>query len=328
MPIDYTQQKAALLFLEIDIGDWNKLTTDARRKKYHALIVKTILRNHPDKHHDLSTTDPTQYAQLIETTKLLNSVNYDYGTEESAPEQMASSSDSSNNGGSDFGKKTYTYTDRDKKFEFTFEASPPRNLEELIDYLKRDPQFYGNQDKRNWKYYEKVKEMIPNIISYAESFGLDSFLFGPDISFVLEQVVTKLYLKGYDGADDFVSALVSRDEGRIKSTFDQMIINLSEKSFLFNLFQSRESRLDGFVGKFCEFEPKEEMGGMITGIHLRTVLVLCHALSLKLPYQIIDLNEGTDQELVRTLLKRYVSEKAHLKLDKDKDPTEERKLTK
>jgi len=82
---EYAQQRKALEFLSINIEDWDSQTPENRRKNYHKIIMKAILKNHPDKHPGLAEDSP-EFIKWNDNTKLLNSISYDYGT--AAPDHL------------------------------------------------------------------------------------------------------------------------------------------------------------------------------------------------------------------------------------------------
>ena len=294
-----SQLRHALEFININIAEWNDHTPEDRKKNYHKIIIKALLKNHPDKHPQLPK-DSAEFIQYCETTTLLNSIDYDHGTSdyessfssEPAPAQATSSVDIPH--------------------EFTM----PKNIDELVKNLKKAGYPPYPRNKGN-AYYEAIKECIPNIVTWEEHGKLDQYYCGSDFSYIVTAINTKCCLKNYQGADVFVSALVSKNKNRIKDAFDQMINKVKNEYSILNFFSTPESRVAGLIDKFCKFNKRIDGEVLLPSvIDKKTVLLfLCKSLSLMLPYHIIDLNSEMDQELVRTLLTEYAAGKATLQLE-------------
>lgn len=316
---DNLLQRKALEFLKIDINEWNKLTKEDRKKNYHKKIMKAILENHPDRHADLAKDSP-EFNQFNENTKLLNSISYDYDVALSGvsnvsvnPTRQSGYYQSSN------------MNDQPTSSSSVFDMTPPRTEQELISGLERYS--YGaHNNKLGSIYYQAFKEYIPNLVPWEHWAKLQHMGVGNDYGFVVAQIATKMYLQNYKGADVFVSAMVSQDNNRIKAAFDLMVSNLKNRNFFMAFFAPS---LDQFIGEFCKFTPVGGKGGIIAGVDAYTVLSLCKALSLNLPYNIIDPHFDMDQDLIRALLTKYVKgESPALRLQDGKTtslPIEEKK---
>lgn len=293
---EYAEQSKALELVGIDKDHWDSLSPADRRTQYHRLIMRTLLKHHPDKHPEFAK-DSEEFLQCEENTKLLNSISYDYGCR--PPAEYSSGSQSS----AAFRENSYS-----NHFDSSTRASgvfvPPRNAEELFTNLDRASYQFRKDGKGN-DYYEAVKEYIPNLVPWTEWTKLDLGKCGNDLGFVVEQIATKSFLADFSGADVFVSAMVSRDKRRIKEAFDQMVADIKNRNIFLSIFSSTQSRLEELVNRFCRFTPSSD-GGQILGIGGGTVLLLCESLSLRLPYQIINVYHDMDQELIRTLLSQYV----------------------
>lgn len=310
----FMPKREALEFLKIDITEWNELETSvARKNKYHKMIIKEIVKNHPDKHPEAVNGSP-EHTQWVENTKLLNSIDYENCAEpaNTSYDQTSSSSSSSKTNHSTSNQEHPQSHDLRKMFPH------PKNAKQLINGIINGGYRSYTMDGRGNDYYEAFKELIPNMVPWSEWSKL-SYYAGRDYGFVVCQIATKMYLEGYAGAENLLSAFVSQNKNRIKESFDQMVSKIKSRNFFMRFFSSTESQLNQFIDKFCQFTPEGgKRNGLIVGINASTVLLLCQSLNLSLPYNIIDPNFDLDQELIRMLLTNYVLNKNGLQLEVSK----------
>lgn len=325
--IDYDQQRSALEFLNISIDDWYSLTPADRRTTYHKKIMRAILENHPDKHPGLAE-DSEEYNRWHRNTALLNSINYEYDAPQvneadiPASSPQAYAAEQSTGSYSSSSVPTFKYPKSIDEFvktvdEYYHQYTPRDESVKTITVgpCTRAPD--NNNTCISELYVKAVKECLPkfiNVNNYTEQ--MDKLLnsrtqesFGRDLPYFLDQIDNKCcHLVGYQGVDTFAAAMISRDKTRIKDAFDHMVSIIKKGGYLSRFFSTPDSRLAEFIDKFCHFAVIMKNGrAKYTGIQVDSVRVLCKSLSLMLPYEIIDATNELDQELIRTLLTRYVS---------------------
>jgi len=290
------QLMAALDFLKINHQEWDQKSPQERRLSYRKKIMSNLLEHHPDRQGRLQKDDPVK-IEHERITKLLNGIDYAFvtmGGYEEIPD-AAEPSDA-------FSHRASSTND------FSSLPSPKNGVEFNQNMVRLSPE-------GRLSYYEFMKEKLPNIIKFEE--GIEPFenfrntiwrdyksqweLYLHETQWIDAQVITRFHLKNYNGADDFVSAFVSKDRNRIKLTFDSMVSSAQNEHSFMRFF--RTDKVKGLIHAFCEFKP---IDGGIYGIQIEVVLLLCQSLALNIPYHLIDPQEELDQELIRTTLTAYV----------------------